>query len=151
VLIQPETNNKRSGTKSNHYWRDGNKGEQESQDGTVEAAQKSNTNRKLHAVRPAQANDVSTGDISGGSAEKGPTRSEGTSARDTGTGTATPVPLPEMVCMKKTAQSAPLDSKKCGVFEVVLHSREMTICPACARSPQRARLPAYARGIFAQS
>lgn len=31
---------------------------------------------------------------------------------------------------------------RCTVFEVVLQSREATMCPACARNPQRARLPA---------
>lgn len=30
----------------------------------------------------------------------------------------------------------------CDVFEVVLQRRETTICPACARSPRRAKLPA---------
>lgn len=43
------------------------------------------------------------------------------------------------------------ENKKCMVFEVVLQTREQTMCPACARSPKRARLPAYARSIFAQS
>lgn len=31
---------------------------------------------------------------------------------------------------------------RCTVFEVVLQSREATMCPACGRNPQRARLPA---------
>jgi len=30
----------------------------------------------------------------------------------------------------------------CDVFEVVLQRRETTVCPACARSPRRAKLPA---------
>jgi hypothetical protein len=42
-------------------------------------------------------------------------------------------------------------NSKCNVFEVVLQTKEMTICPTCARSPKRARLPAHARGIFAPS
>jgi hypothetical protein len=42
-------------------------------------------------------------------------------------------------------------SAKCNVFEVVLQTRELTKCPACARSPKRARLPAHARGCFGLS
>jgi hypothetical protein len=43
------------------------------------------------------------------------------------------------------------ESSKCNVFEVVLQTREATKCPACARSPKRARLPAHARGCFGLS
>jgi hypothetical protein len=43
------------------------------------------------------------------------------------------------------------ESAKCNVFEVVLQTKELTKCPACARSPKRARLPAHARGCFGLS
>ncbi|KAF1838725.1 hypothetical protein BDW02DRAFT_575997 [Decorospora gaudefroyi] len=47
--------------------------------------------------------------------------------------------------------NASVEVKRCNVFEVVLETKERTICPACARSPKRARLPAHARGCFALS
>jgi hypothetical protein len=40
---------------------------------------------------------------------------------------------------------------KCNVFEVVSQTKEVTMCPSCARSPKRARLPAHARGCFGLS
>jgi hypothetical protein len=43
------------------------------------------------------------------------------------------------------------NNNKCNVFEVVLQSKEATVCRACAKSPRRARLPAHARGCFGLS
>ncbi|KAF1913760.1 hypothetical protein BDU57DRAFT_321279 [Ampelomyces quisqualis] len=40
---------------------------------------------------------------------------------------------------------------RCTVFEVVLQSKEATMCPACARNPQRAKLPAHARRCMGPS
>jgi hypothetical protein len=34
------------------------------------------------------------------------------------------------------------ERRSCNVFEFVLQSKEVTMCPACARSPRRANLPA---------
>jgi hypothetical protein len=60
-------------------------------------------------------------------------------------------PFPRQAAVDNGGTLTQPTSRKCGVFEVVLIRQEMTICPACARSPKRARLPAYARGIYGQS
>ncbi|KAF1366067.1 hypothetical protein EJ07DRAFT_150530 [Lizonia empirigonia] len=61
------------------------------------------------------------------------------------------MPLPEVGNASRFGDQMLGESKKCQVFEVVLQTRESTICPSCARSPRRAALPAHARGCFGLS
>ncbi|KAJ4984128.1 hypothetical protein SVAN01_10360 [Stagonosporopsis vannaccii] len=59
---------------------------------------------------------------------------------------------PQSAVGKESQKSSPTYVKeKCHVFEVVLQRLENTVCPACARSPRRAALPAHARGCFGLS
>lgn len=72
--------------------------------------------------------------------------------RDAKTGEVIPVPLSEIGKASRFGDKSLGDSEsKCNVFEVVLQSKEPTVCPACARSPRRAKLPAHARGCFGVS
>lgn len=61
------------------------------------------------------------------------------------------MPLSEVGTASRFGDKALAPGRTCDVFEVVLQTKEKSICPACARSPKRARLPAHARGIFASS
>ncbi|KAF2735173.1 hypothetical protein EJ04DRAFT_523112 [Polyplosphaeria fusca] len=72
-------------------------------------------------------------------------------ARDAHTGEVIPVPLSEVGKASRFGDRTLGEAAKCHVFEVVLQSQEPTICPACARSPKRAKLPAHARGCYGLS
>lgn len=61
------------------------------------------------------------------------------------------IPLSEVGKASRFGDKTLGTNSKCNVFEVVLQTKETTICPACARSPRRARLPAHARGIYGLS
>lgn len=61
------------------------------------------------------------------------------------------MPLSEVGKASRFGDCSFSEKSRCNVFEVVLQSRERSICPACARSANRARLPAYARGCFGLS
>ncbi|KAF2502932.1 hypothetical protein BU16DRAFT_23855 [Lophium mytilinum] len=74
-----------------------------------------------------------------------------TCARDAKTGELIPIAMEQIGKMSDINQNNLGESGKCYVFEVVLQRRESTICPFCARSPNRRRLPAHARGCFAFS
>ncbi|KAF2691979.1 hypothetical protein K458DRAFT_411665 [Lentithecium fluviatile CBS 122367] len=71
--------------------------------------------------------------------------------RDAKTGEIIPVPMLEVGKASRFGDKTLGESNKCNVFEVVQQKKEATICPACARSPRKAWLPAYARGCFAVS
>ncbi|KAF1842337.1 uncharacterized protein K460DRAFT_370311 [Cucurbitaria berberidis CBS 394.84] len=61
------------------------------------------------------------------------------------------LPLSEIGKASRFGDKTLGEGSKCSVFEVVFQSKEQTVCPACARSPKRARLPAHARGCFGLS
>ncbi|KAF2656702.1 hypothetical protein K491DRAFT_715108 [Lophiostoma macrostomum CBS 122681] len=71
--------------------------------------------------------------------------------RDTTTGKTIPIPVSEIGKGSSFGHQALGEQGKCNVFEVVSQTKEETMCPACARSPKRARLPAHARGCFGLS
>ncbi|PSN63241.1 hypothetical protein BS50DRAFT_637760 [Corynespora cassiicola Philippines] len=71
--------------------------------------------------------------------------------RDAKTGEVIPMALSEIGKASRFGDQMLGERSKCNVFEVVLQNRESTVCPACARSPKRARLPAHARGCFGLS
>ncbi|CAO2657436.1 Nn.00g035620.m01.CDS01 [Neocucurbitaria sp. VM-36] len=72
--------------------------------------------------------------------------------RDGTTGEVDPLlPLSEIGKASRFGDQTLGANSKCSVFEVVLQTKETTACPACARSPRRARLPAHARGCFGLS
>jgi hypothetical protein len=58
------------------------------------------------------------------------------------------LPLSEIGKASRFGDPALSGEKQCSTFEVVLRRNEKTACPACARNPKRARLPAHARGCF---
>lgn len=70
--------------------------------------------------------------------------------RNPKTGETLPIPVSEIGKASRFGDMT-LKGGKCNVFEVVLQSKEETMCPACARSEKRAKLPAYARGCFGLS
>jgi hypothetical protein len=74
-------------------------------------------------------------------------------ARNADTGEVIPVALSEIGKASRFGDETlcGTNKNKCNVFEVVLQSKEATMCPACARSSRRARLPAHARGRFGLS
>jgi hypothetical protein len=61
------------------------------------------------------------------------------------------MPLSEVGKASRFGDKTLGENNKCNVFEVVLQTKEQTMCPACVRSPKRARLPAHARGCFGLS
>ncbi|KAF2476529.1 uncharacterized protein BDR25DRAFT_339512 [Lindgomyces ingoldianus] len=71
--------------------------------------------------------------------------------RDVKTGEAIMVALSEIGKASRFGDKTLGGTGKCRVFEVVLQQNEPTMCPACIRSPKRARLPAHARGCFGLS
>ncbi|KAF2192657.1 hypothetical protein K469DRAFT_717232, partial [Zopfia rhizophila CBS 207.26] len=68
--------------------------------------------------------------------------------RDAKTGEIVRVTLSEIGKASRFGDKALGENGKCHAFEVVLQSKEATICPSCARSPKRAKLPPHARGCF---
>ena len=62
-----------------------------------------------------------------------------------------PIPLNEIGTVSRMSQTGLGENGKCRVPEVVLQRREATMCPFCARSTKRRRLPAHARRCFAPS
>lgn len=56
-----------------------------------------------------------------------------------------PLPLSEI---GKASKFGDAGGKACNIFEVVLQTQESTMCPACARNPKRARLPARKYTVF---
>jgi hypothetical protein len=52
------------------------------------------------------------------------------------------LPLSEVERAAGAGDEALRERSSCTIFEVVLQSQEVTMCPACARSPRRAKLPA---------
>lgn len=72
-------------------------------------------------------------------------------AKDVKTGMTIAIPLSEVGKASRFGDAALSENTKCNVFEVVLQSKEASMCPACARSPKRAMLPAHARGCFGMS
>ncbi|KAF2867975.1 hypothetical protein BDV95DRAFT_581018 [Massariosphaeria phaeospora] len=68
---------------------------------------------------------------------------------DAKTGKTTPIPLSDIGKASRFGDQAL--GENCNVFEVVLKAQVPTMCPACARSPRRAKLPAHARGCFGLS
>ena len=52
------------------------------------------------------------------------------------------IPLSEVGTMSRFGDKTLVQEHQCTVFEVVLQSKEASMCPACARNPQRAKLPA---------
>lgn len=71
--------------------------------------------------------------------------------RDAKTGRMIPIDLKEIGKASRFGDTRLGEGGKCSVFEVVLQTKETTACPACARNPKRARLPAHARGCFGLS
>jgi hypothetical protein len=71
--------------------------------------------------------------------------------RDATTGKTIPIPLSEIGKASRFGDKTLGESGKCNVFEVVLQTKEATSCPACTKSPRRAKLPAHARGCFGLS
>lgn len=71
--------------------------------------------------------------------------------RDAKTGEVITIPIEEIGKASRINDFTSGENGKCRVFEVVLQQREATICPFCARSPRRRRVPAHARGCFGLS
>jgi hypothetical protein len=72
-------------------------------------------------------------------------------SQDAMASTCIPIPLDETGMASRMSQTSLGENGKCRVFEVVLQRREATMCPFCARSAKRRRLPAYSRRCFAPS
>ncbi|KAF2270808.1 hypothetical protein CC78DRAFT_573161 [Lojkania enalia] len=70
--------------------------------------------------------------------------SEASYARDAKTGEVIPVLLSEVGKASRFGDKQYGEEGKCHVFEVVLQSKEVTVCPACARSPKRSWGPSLA-------
>ena len=77
--------------------------------------------------------------------------SMGVFSQDAKTSACIPIPLEEIGMASRMSQTSLGENGKCLVFEVVLQRREATMCPFCARSAKRRKLPAHARGCFAPS
>ena len=119
--------------------------------------------RNLHGVNATpSSNDANSGALPSMDTVAAPAPKPGESpgmaptqtvvyARDAKTGQTTATPLSEVGKASRFGDKTLMGSNKCNVFEVVLQRKEVTICPACARSPRRARLPAHARGCFGLS
>lgn len=52
------------------------------------------------------------------------------------------IPLSEVGTLSRFGDKTLVQEHRCTVFEVVLQSKEASMCPACTRNPQRAKLPA---------
>jgi hypothetical protein len=64
-------------------------------------------------------------------------------ARDAKTGQVIPgLPMSAVGQASRFGDKALSGTSRCNVFEVVFQQKEKTACPACVRSPRRARLPA---------
>jgi Pyruvate/2-oxoacid:ferredoxin oxidoreductase delta subunit len=59
-----------------------------------------------------------------------------------------PIPLDETGMAPRMSQTSLGENGKCRVFEVVLQRREAVMCPFCARSAKRRRLPAHLEGVL---
>jgi hypothetical protein len=77
------------------------------------------------------------------SADRGPGTTLVDCPRDSKTGEAIPgLSFSEIGKASRFGDETLIRGTRCNVFEVVLQRKEASMCPACARNPERAKLPA---------
>jgi hypothetical protein len=111
--------------------------QQPSKDGLIRAK----ANRKPQPVlcRPS----LSTIEDPSDNADRARNNTKTMTGGDVKTGEVTAaLPLSEVGKASRFGDKTLGERSKCNVFEVVLQSKERAMCPACARSPKRAGLPA---------